>query len=182
VVDINFEITEEDIKKYLKKNKQFYKYYEPLFIKYLKENKDELSKEIAKILISELTKLNNSDELCSFDSKNIHNLDLSGICHILISATRYYDWDRPVMHIGCLNGPLGIIAHELEIPFKDSFEVINEAVDNYRICGKIEIEDNVFMRFKMSREHARNELIAYQDYYGIDKVKLIRKIVKEGVR
>lgn len=180
--NINFEITEEDIKKYLKVNKEDYKYYEPLFIKYLKENKDKLPKELTDILINEILEL--GDDLNSFDSKpeTVQNLDLSGICHILIPATRYYNWDRPVINIKSLNGPLGIIAEELEIPFKNQFDAIYDAVDNYRICGKVEIEANIFLRFKMSREHARKELLVYQDYYGKDKVKLIREIVKEGVR
>ncbi|MBE6147192.1 MAG: hypothetical protein E7168_02530 [Firmicutes bacterium] len=164
MADIKSELTEEVIKKIVA------------------ENKGKLPREIADILISKMVGENNSDKLCGFDLKTIQNLDLSGICHILIAATRYYDYDRPVVHIDSLNGPLGVLADKLEIPLENQFDAISDAVDNYRICGKVEIEDDTFMRFKMSRSHAKKELSAYQEYYGIDKVKLIRKTVREGVR
>ena len=182
MININLEITEKDIKKYLKDNKENYRYYEPLFIKYLKDNKDKLPREIISIMISELAKVNDNDELCDFNLETVHNLDLSGICHILIPATRYYDYDRQMISIVGLNDPLKIIANEFQIPLENQIDVINEAVDNYRICGKVEIVFDDFLKFKMSREYARNELSLYQEYYDKDKVKLIRKIVKEGVK
>ena len=182
--NLKLEITEQDIQRYLKKYKEYYKYRETMFIKYLKDNKNNITEEMIEILTEGRVKIDNSGELPIFDPmpSNVNNLDLSGICHILIPATRYYDWDRPVSHKYALNGILGIIATNLEVPTGNYFEPIDDTVEDYGICRKITIEENEYIRFKLSRENARKELLAYEDFYGEDKVKQIRKMVRERVR
>lgn len=184
MIEVSFEIIEEDIQKYLKENREQYKYYEPLFIKYLKENNDNLSKEMADILIEGITEIENNEELCIFDFKpiTVQNLDFSGLCHILIPAMRYYEAEKPVFRISRLDSYASKIAEQLSVPFENSRYEIRNTIDDYRICNKLEIKDGEFIKLKMSKENARRELLVYEGFYGEDKVKEIRKIVKKGVR
>lgn len=181
--NIKLEVTEQNIQKYLNKYKEYYKYREALFVKYLRENKNNVTEEMIEILTNGKIRIENNGELPIFDPmpSDITNLDLSGICHILIPATRYYDWDRPVMYKYSLNGILGIVAKEFDVPYKGYFDVINDTIDNYSACRKLVLEEDEYIRFKMSRETARHELIAYADFYGVDQIKKIRKIVRERV-
>lgn len=190
--NIRFEITEEDIKKYLKEHKDDYKYREALFIKYLKENKNSLIKETIQILferngielVEKQIDINTFNNLPSFNNKslcsnNIRNLDLSGICHILIPAIRYYDWDRPGVPVGRIYSDLDMVARNLNVHIGRPWEVLESTLDNYQICEKVEVKDGI-VNFKMGREHSRRELVFYQDYYDEDKVKRIRKIIRDG--
>lgn len=191
--NIRFEITEEDIKKYLREHEDDYKYKEALFIKYLKENKNALIKETVQILFErngmELVErkidIDSFDDLPSFNNKSlcsigVRNLDLSGICHILIPAIRYYDWDRHGVSVGKIYSDLDMVAGNLNVHFDRPWEVLESTLDDYEICGKIEVKDEI-VNFRMSREHSRRELISYQGYYYENKVKRIRKIIREGV-
>ena len=49
--DINFKITDEDLQKYLEKHKDEYEYREAMLVKYLRENKEKITKEALEILL-----------------------------------------------------------------------------------------------------------------------------------
>ena len=98
--NIKFEITEQDVKQYLKrhKNDEAIKYKEAMFVKYMREHQ-EITKESLEILMQKynwvtdridgLYFYDDYDRMRSipfktFDSylDDINNLDISGICHI----------------------------------------------------------------------------------------------------
>ena len=94
---INFKITESDVIDYLKRHENI-KYKEALFVQYIREQQ-KVTKESMEILMRKYndevvnpTGINNPScklfcEFPSFDShlNNIKNLDISGICHILMN-------------------------------------------------------------------------------------------------
>lgn len=198
--DITLKIKEENIVKYLEKHKSYYRHYEPLFIKYLKDNYERLTEETLEILTDGKVFFENKGELPSFDPRpsNIQNLDFSGICHILIPTIRYYDSERNTISTSRLYGNASTIALKVGVAMLSTFEVIDgvytppinnawdiveNTVDDYRICKKISYnKESDIVVFKMTRGHAERELSIYADFYGIDKVKQIGKIIREGVR
>lgn len=188
--NIKFEITEKDIKKYLNSHKEEYKNREALFIKYLKEHSFGLTRETVQMLLDkqevslDLKKLlsNTSTNFSSFGTRPfcmiaIQNLDLSGICHILIPTMKYYNINK--FSINQLYVNLERIAEKLVVPINYPMDVISDTLDNYEISGKIEIV-NQLVNIKMSRENCKRELLIYEDYYDESKVKRIRKLIREG--
>lgn len=179
--NIKFEITEKQIKDYLKRYKEYYKYCGPLFVKYMKDTKLTLTYEMANMLGLVSGRCVSSslvNELPKFDPKPsiVNNLDLSGICHILIPTMKYYNQEN--IHINYLYANLAIVSDNLLVPMDHPVEIISSTLDDYKVCEKIETND-MRIKIKMSREHCRKELLVYQDYYGEDKVKKIRKIIRE---
>lgn len=193
--NIKFEITEQDIKEYLMRHitDENIKYREAMFVKYMKEGL--VTTEAMEIL---MWKYNNKvvkptgiymDVINSPSYKMFHefpnfnkylseikNLDLSGICHILIPTLKYYRQSE--VNSANLYRNLDIIANTLLVPIVNNSDVIESTLDDYRICEKVEIEGNI-IKIKMSKEHCNRKLEIYQDYYDETKVKKIIKIVKE---
>lgn len=182
--NIKFEISEEDIKRYLEKNKVKYKYKEALFIKYLKENRFNLTKEMLEMLLMKNgiidSKMIDIDYYNSFNTKSFkYDLNLTDICHILIPTMKYYD--QKEFHINKLYVNLDIASDRLLVPMTNPMDVIESTLDNYRICDKVELDDEI-IKVKMGKEHCRNELLVYQEFYDEDKVKKIKKLVKNRER
>lgn len=187
--NIKFEITEEDIKKYLFEHKGSYKFSEALFLKYLKENR--ITKESLQMLIDKYNHTfidkediniysNYFNKISCFDSKLCvyENLDLSGICHILIPTIRYYG--KKDIHFNYLYTNLDVVSAKLSVPMDKPVEVIESTLDDYRICEKV-VTDGDIISITMSRKQCQGELLVYQDYFLDDKVKKIRKTVRERI-
>lgn len=184
---IKFELTEEDIRAYLKQHHDYYKNCEAMFIKYLKDNKHNLTKEMLQILFEKengiyVSKRNicigETHNLLQFEAKPsvVEKIDLSGICHILIPTIKYYGQSE--IHLNHLYTKLDIVSQKLTVPMTNPSEVLESTIDDYLVCDRIEIDDKD-IRIKMGREHCKNELSSYEDFYGEDKVKRIKKLVKE---
>lgn len=186
---IGFEITDNDIIHYIRNNNDIVRFKEAMFVKYLKENKNTLTKESLEIL---LEKYNNDyskvlyEPLMDFKTylNGINNLDVSGICHILIPAIKYYD-------------SRGISLFEVEPILKQAtlkfgiyvsgdypVSVILDTLDDYsrafegRVCHLI----TGYTYISLSKEWCKNELLSYGEIYGKDNVKTIKKVCKKMVR
>jgi len=180
--NIKFEITAKDIQKYLNKYQKYYKYCEALFIKYLKDNQGTLTEEMLEILLKDNDKFAYNIELPSFNPypTTIQNLDLSGICHILMPTINLYSCSKNNVFTSYnLYANLCIIAEKLNVPLIEPWKVLESTIENYQICGKIQKMDRVKLTFKMGRDQSRSELMIYSQFYDEDKVKKIRKIVRE---
>lgn len=188
---IKLEITEEDIRTYIEKNKERYQDREAMFVKYMKENK--ITKEAVEIIVEKYNWQNffttdtypyvskevvKEDTLPNFESyiTGIHHLDISGICHILIPTMKYYG--KRKFHVNQLYVNLDLMANNLMVPMNSPLEVMDSTLDDYRICRKVEIE-NKMLHITMNREACRKELLVYQDYYEETKVKRIKKMIRE---
>ena len=182
---INFEITENDVKHYLKqhKNDEDFMYREAMFIKYLKEETI-IKKETLEMLMEKYNfdniiidgthyyKNNGTivhQSLSTFSNYlfGINNLDISGICHILIPTMKYYGSED--LHINSLCVSLENILDKLLLSPNYSLEVIESTLDDYRICEKIKTSD-FEIKIKMGKEHCRKELQEYSYIYG-DKME-----------
>lgn len=181
--NIKFEITEQDIRKYIEKYKNYYRYCEPLFIKYLKDNRFNLTEEMFEIITEGKLLFYNNGELSSFNSfpNTVQNLDLSGICHILIPTIRYYDRNISSVSIGRIYDDLDKVSETLNVPMNNSWETLESTIDDYIICDKIQKNDEM-ITFKLGREHSRKELITYSHFYNESKVMKIRKLIREGIK
>lgn len=200
---IKFEITEKDIKEYLenlkKKNPEYYEEYfkhkEAIFLQYMK-SQSIMTQEALEIIMNKYnfddtyvdgtysykeTGIVSHNRLNSFTNYffGIKNLDINGLCHILIPALRYYNEDKKEISFDQLYGNLGIVADKINIPMNNPSESLINALSNYKLCKKVELQDNIIF-FTMSREYSEKELLIYQNLYDEDKVKKIRKIVRES--
>ena len=198
--NIKFEITEEDIREYLKKheNDEAIKYKEAMFVKYMREHQ-EITCESLEILMQKYNWVTDridgiyhrdnygilkSESLTNFNSylDGINNLDISGICHILIPTLGYYDTTGKNFSFMANQ-----VANELEIKGSNFDEALRIAVDNYCVSGLINIYREEHFGFTLERinlmknDHCRKELMEYSHIYGEDSVKQIRKIIKERV-
>lgn len=187
---LEFQITEQDIKNYLKKYKKYYKGAEALFVKYIFDHQFELTEEMIEMMAKKDLPSDFDSGLSCFypDCPEVQNLDLSGICHILIPTIRYYDWDRPSIQRDRLYADLDMVARELSIPISGHVEAshaVGGALADYIISEKLEIKitgDNLeFIDFKMSREDSLGELVVYDRFYGEEKVKKIGELIKKTV-
>lgn len=91
---IELEITKEDIKEYLSKHQEDknIKYREAMFVKYMKEQ-GIFTKEAYEILGGRYPSIvdNSTKQIGEFSSYlKLQNLDVSGICHVLIPTLREY--------------------------------------------------------------------------------------------
>lgn len=177
------EITEEQIIEYLKKYKNYYKYYEPLFIQYLKENNidNKLTDEFLEILTGGNIKFDNSGQLPCFDTapSNIKNLDITGIYHIFIPAFRYYYPKINKLHVNTIYDTAAEIADKLELGLNRYLVDLNSTLNNYEICKSINLNQGI-VTFNIGREYSRKQLMAYESFYGREEVKKVRKIIREG--
>lgn len=174
------EISEGKIRKYLKKYKNYYKYYEPLFIQYLKENKNNLTDEILEILTDGKIKFDNNGQLPCFDTSpsNIKNLDITGIYHILVPAIRYYYPDRKRINIYSIDNKATKVANEFELELNTNQDELKSVLNNYEICKNINLNRGI-VTFNIGREYSRKQLMAYETFYGEKEVKKVRKIIRE---
>ena len=198
--NIKFEITEQDIREYLKKHKndEAIKYREAMFVKYIRE-RQVITCESLEILMQKYNfeddridgiyhrdnyGILKSESLINFSSylDGINNLDISGICHILIPTLGYYD--TASKNFSLITNE---IAKELEINGRNFDEALRTAIDNYCVSDLINIYDEEHFGFTLERislmkkNRCRKELMEYSQIYGEDNVKQIRKIIKERV-
>ena len=198
--NIKCEITEQDIREYLKKHKndEAIKYREAMFVKYIRE-RQVITCESLEILMQKYNfeddridgiyhkdnyGILKSESLINFCSylDGINNLDISGICHILIPTLGYYD--TASKNFSLITNE---IAKELEINGRNFDEALRTAIDNYCVSDLINIYDEEHFGFTLERislmkkNRCRKELMEYSHIYGEDNVKQIRKIIKERV-
>lgn len=198
--NIKFEITEQDIREYLKKyeNDEAIKYREAMFVKYIRE-RQVITCESLEILMQKYNfeddridgiyhrdnyGILKSESLINFSSylDGINNLDISGICHILIPTIGYYD--TASKNFSLITNE---IAKELEINGRNFDEALRTAIDNYCVSDLINIYYENHFGFTLERislmkkNRCRKELMEYSHIYGEDNVKQIRKIIKERV-
>lgn len=198
--NIKCEITEQDIREYLKKHKndEAIKYREAMFVKYIRERRI-ITCESLEILMQKYNfeddridgiyhrdnyGILKSESLINFSSylDGINNLDISGICHILIPTLGYYD--TASKNFSLITNE---IAKELEINGRNFDEALRTAIDNYCVSDLINIYREEHFGFTLERislmkkNRCRKELMEYSHIYGEDNVKQIRKIIKERV-
>ena len=198
--NIKFEITEPDIREYLKKhrNDEAIKYREAMFVKYMREHQ-EITCETLEILMQKYNfeddridgiyhrdnyGILKSESLINFSSylDGINNLDISGICHILIPTLGYYD--TASKNFSLITNE---IAKELEINGRNFDEALRTAIDNYCVSDLINTYYEEHFGFTLERislmkkNRCRKELMEYSHIYGEDNVKQIRKIIRERV-
>ena len=198
--NIKFEITEQDIREYLKKHKndEAIKYREAMFVKYIRE-RQVITCESLEILMQKYNfeddridgiyhrdnyGILKSESLINFSSylDGINNLDISGICHILIPTIGYYD--TASKNFSLITNE---IAKELEINGRNFDEALRTAIDNYCVSDLINIYYENHFGFTLERislmkkNRCKKELMEYSHIYGEDNVKQIRKIIKERV-
>ena len=198
--NIKCEITEQDIREYLKKHKndEAIKYREAMFVKYIRE-RQVITCESLEILMQKYNfeddridgiyhrdnyGILKSESLINFSSylDGINNLDISGICHFLIPTLGYYD--TASKNFSLITNE---IAKELEINGRNFDEALITAIDNYCVSDLINIYYEEHFGFTLERislmkkNRCRKELMEYSHIYGEDNVKQIRKIIKERV-
>ena len=209
--EIKFEINEQDIREYLKKhrNDEAIKYREAMFVKYMREHQ-EMTKESLEILMKKYNCVTNKadgiyfyddyDRMRSlpfktFDSylDGITNLDVSGMCRILIPTVGYYENIKGYRFIEnpCykLHDGLGDLSMKLlnTVP-KDINDQLALALDDYCVTGKVEYtytnigHSGYVYSIRMGKDTCRHELEEYSYIYGEEPVKQIRKIMRERVR
>lgn len=189
--NISFNITEQDIQNYLKKHEQYYKGAEALFVKYIIDHyhRYDLTEEMIEMITKKDLPSDFDSGLSYFfpDCPEVQNLDISGICHILIPTIRYYDWDRSSsIHVDRLYADLDTVARELSVPILNQVEVshaVEGTLSDYRISGKVEITGNnlEYVDFKMSRKDCCSELVVYDRFYGEENVNKIIKLINKSV-
>lgn len=183
-----YEITEEDIKEYFKSHKtdSNIKHREVMFIKYMRENED-ISKENLQILLSKYNledpTVNNigfskmlETYLPSFPTylSSIKKLDLSGICHIMIPATRFYGNVTKFKIIRTEK-----LLDELKIPYigNEIYDTYLDAIHNYLISNQLAKVDDGY-QINMTIPKAKRVLDEFEIIYGTLGVKKIGRIVK----
>lgn len=207
--NIKFEITEEDIKGYLKAHKddEAIKYKEAMFVKYLKEN-GIITRESLEILMKKYNSisvpivgtfahydkhnnfLQNPLDSFSLYLKYIKNLDISGICHILIPTLGYYGIGKNEYKLlKPLNLGMNALSYNLTKKRPDintmKFE-LRRACEDYELAGKISLDPSYSTKcnvnIHMGREHCRKELLEYSFIYGEEPVDEIRKYIRRKVK
>lgn len=198
--NIKFEITYQDIRKYLErhKNDENIKHREAMFVKYMKEHQ-EITQESLEIL---MCMYNNENikvsgiymecphspykmfyELPNFNKylSGIKNLDISGICHIMVPMLSYYNTDKS--RTFSMYGELQHIVTKMKFQRDVSIDYIEkDTYENYAIAYNNEIfryfND---INFYFSKEESRKMIQEYSCIYGEEPVKQIRKIIRERV-
>ena len=199
--DINFKITDEDLQKYLEKHKDEYEYKEAMLVKYLRENKEKITKEALEIL---LYKYDNDEisttgvydynsnpvierSLPNFNKylSSINNIDISGICHILIPTLGCFDkYHLNYEFLSTKKFELNDLSKVLiaSSPYVD-FMTLKSAAEDYcitsKICANICDNHTMFIKFNISKEECAKELDTYKEIYGENNVKIISKHVEE---
>lgn len=199
--EISFKITELDIVRYLvsHKNDEAIKNREAMFVKYMKE-KNTITQESLEILMKKYNledrKIDGTysifddrgyskqEDLSTFSDYliGIENLDISGICHIMIPILSYYNKECGYHCYKCYEILSSICKKmHIEATFMMKENEIDAMKDNYLIgFGASHVfQQNKTTYFKFSKDKSRNLIQAYSQIYGEDAVKQIRKIIKE---
>lgn len=186
--NINFTITEQDIQTYLKQHKddENIKYKEALFVKYMKEQ-GLLTKEALEIIMQKYNsfKVNAAGiyddnwsktwtAMCNpryrfvkfktylYRYKPVFKDNIE-VCHVLIPAIKYYNYDD--------------FDKWYQLDDDKSLKIdFSEALDNYRIAGKVSFENNIPI-INMGIEECEKELYEYEKIYGKD-VERVKQIVR----
>ena len=187
--EINYSITGEDIREYLKKHKEDenIRYQEAMFVKYMRET-ESFSKEAIEIL---LAKYNTGDNryqdigfnkmmdafLPTFNSylSSIKNLDVSGVCHMIIPAIRFYGnrTSLKAIHIKPVLEALKVES------MGDEDDILLDTMENYKICNQLRTIDNHY-EITMNEPRANRELEKYKDIYGSMPILRMEKVIKMG--
>ena len=192
VVDLN------DIAEYIKNHRkdENIKYREALFIKYMKENyfqaKETLPMLIYKynLLILPMNQLKSVMDSINFSltkeksfeeyASSVQNLDVSGICDILIPTLKLYKVYGGYYQ-NYENAAKKVI-EELKISdSSDIAPVLANAMQNYVLVDQLELISQAFYRIKVGKSHCYEMIKAYEDIYGKDKVDEVRKVIKKVI-
>ncbi len=204
--NIEFKITEHDMIKYLQchQKEALFQYREALFIQYMKEINGITSEQLEIIMAKynfdgrkirgtyylkknpilssrgcDLVEEPFCQHLSTFSNYlKYYRLDSAGICHLLIPIMKYYGNSK--FHFNRLYTNLSIVSDTLVIPMMNPMSVIKSTLEDYRICRKLEIH-NQMIYVKMGREQCRREILAYQEIYDDDRIHKIKKIIKGRV-
>lgn len=209
--NIKFEITEADIKEYLTQHSDDREIQnrEAMFVKYMREQRI-ITKESLEILMKKYNQdnmpfsdcglyscLSNSlKTLPNFSSYlRVQNLDVSGICHILVPALGYYKDEciykmASKLYLGVNSFGVKQLAVTLGVPQSDhSKEVLMDALENYQLADKISKKvdskhgnSNILVDVFMDKEHCERELYEYESIYGLEPVKEIKSQVQKKLR
>lgn len=197
--EMNFKITKQDIIDYLDqyKENETIKNREAMFVKYMKES-HVITREFLEILMKKYNwddrridgtysiydgrGYSRQEELSTFTDYllNIKNLDVSGICHIMIPCIKYYDHSdfRHNVYWNRVND----IAKVLEIEVNAQSDILLDTIDDYTIAGQIADFRNYYRgysRITMSKDKSRKLIERYSCIYGEEPVKQIRKLIRE---
>lgn len=204
---INFEITEQDIKEYLKRHKEDenIKYREAMFVKYMREQEG-ITCESLEILTKKYNwedrvingtyqydhlGILKQESLPNFNSylNGIHNLDISGICHIMVPIAAYY---YPYKYYARMNPHpkqmLSLLVNKMNIVDEDTndnhlYSVTYDTIDNYSVTFKNKVcRDSYGIFISLSQEKSRRMIQEYSSIYGEEPVKQIRKIIRERMK
>ena len=198
--NIGFNITEYDIREYLKKHKNdvAIKYKEAMFVKYMREHQ-EITQESLEILMEKYNWQDSvvngiyyrdsngilkSEALSDFNSylDGITNLDISGICYIMVPVLSYYSDYK--YHIYNWYKELSNVSRKLE--FDINYEQMQSAIRNMKDDYLIAFDDRHIYQdndvyFRFSKNESKNMIESYSHIHGEDNVKQIRKIIRERV-
>lgn len=190
---IKLEITKEDIIEYLKRHRgdENIKYQEAMFVKYMKET-EIFGEEALRILFTKYNKDTNDytdiytytkqsglikTKLKTFDNylSTIQNLDISGVCHIMIPAIRYYGEKTSIQTI-----KLRPVLETLKVESRDDEqEILQDTFENYRISNQLKYTGNGY-EITMNDGRASRELEKLKLVYGTMPIKKIEKVIKMG--
>ena len=198
--NIGFNITEYDIREYLKKHKNdvAIKYKEAMFVKYMREHQ-EITQESLEILMEKYNWQDSvvngiyyrdsngilkSEALSDFNSylDGITNLDISGICYIMVPVLSYYSGYK--YHIYNWYKELSNVSRKLE--FDINYEQMQSTIRNMKGDYLIAFDDRHIYQdndvyFRFSKNESKNMIESYSHIYGEDNVKQIRKVIRERV-
>lgn len=191
--NLAFKITEEDMIEYLKRHRgdENIKYQEAMFVKYMKES-ETFGEEALRILFTKYNKDTTDytdiytytkqgglikSSLKTFDDylSKIHNLDISGICHIMIPAIRYYGEKTRIQKI-----KLRSVLETLKVETRyDEQDILLDTFENYRISNQLKYTENGY-EITMNDGRASRELEKLKLVYGTLPIKKIEKVIKMG--
>ncbi len=195
------EITEQDFQNYLQKQKKESNLQnkEAMFVKYLRET-NTITKEKLEIL---LQKYNLESEKITLEFpkqkfldfptylSQIKNLDISGICHILLPTLGYYgyaNWQYQRLSIESFQLQSLPELFQMITTRKQLIESLGSAITDYVIAGKLLTDsynpmkwENWHIQILAPRESCRKELVEYQNIYGEEPVEKIKAYIKEKV-
>lgn len=187
----------DDIAEYIKDHKgdKNIQYREALFIKYMKENyfqaKETFPMLIHKynLLILPMNKLRTTMNSINFSLtkeksfedylSSIQNLDISGVCHILVPALTLCKVER--LFYWTYENAVRQVIEELKMSDSDDITpALDDAIENYLLVNQL--EEKIFPSFykiKIGQRHCYGMLHAYEDIYGKDKVNEVRKVIQK---
>ena len=190
--NINFCITKEDIQYYLQTHQEFVLHKEALFVRYLREM-EQISLEVLDILGDKYNGCSISHQnmnLIDF-KKYLHfqELDMSGICHIMISALGFFYGEKNFSYTDFNTSWYYPLTEQFQFGNMELEEernkVLMNVIENYMIAGQIEkyrMLGREYYTIVTSTFDCSQQLVQYEDIYGSMNVWKVKKFVKEGVK